>query len=69
MLEIADDKGGTTQDDEYSDGAVQVLVLEACPVRLHDQGDLGDDESEPEECDPGSKPREEGAVVCEFAIH
>jgi hypothetical protein len=70
MLEIVDDdKGGATQDDEYFDGAVQVLAFEACPVRLHDQGDLGDDESEPEECNPGSKPREEGAVVRELAIH
>ena len=49
MLEIADhDKCRAAQDDEYSDGAVQVLVLQARSVRLHDQGDLRDDESETE---------------------
>ena len=64
MLEIADhDERGATQDDEDSYGAVEVLVLEAGRVGLHDQGDLRDDESEAEEGDPGPKPREEGAVV------
>lgn len=49
MLEIADhDERGATQDDEDSYGAVEVLVLEAGRVGLHDQGDLRDDESEAE---------------------
>jgi len=70
MLEIADhDERGTTQDDEDAYGAVEVLVLEAGRVGLHDQGDLRDDESEAEEGDPGPKPRQEGAVVRELAIH
>ena len=64
MLEIADhDERGATQDDEDTPGAVEVLVLEAGRVGLHDQGDLRDDESEAEEGDPGPKPREVGAVV------
>jgi hypothetical protein len=70
MLEIADhDKRGTTQDDDHSDGAVEVLVLKVSLARLHDQGELRDDESEPEQCDPGPKPREVRAIVGEFGIH
>ena len=64
MLELANhNKRRATQDNEDSHGAVEVLVLEAGRVGLHDQGDLRDDESEAEEGDPGPKPREEGAVV------
>jgi hypothetical protein len=49
MLEIADhDQRSATQDDEDAYRAVEVLVLEAGHVGLHDQGDLRDDESEAE---------------------
>ena len=44
----------------------KVLVLQATLVRLHDQGEFRDDESEPEQCDPGPQPREEGSIVLEF---
>ena len=70
MLQVSDeDKRGAAQHDEHSGHAVQIVLRQLGVVGFHDQGDLRDDKTQPEERDSRAQPGQVRAVVCQLAVH
>jgi hypothetical protein len=70
MLEVTDhDEHGSAEDDQHPNAAIEPSIRQHLRVRLHNQRDLRHHEAQPEQSDPGPKPREVGTVIRELVTH